>query len=166
MNLDAARKSRLALALTLAAALGLPACGGGNDPTPVPTPTPGPSQARLTVTCQGTSAAAGLVTASPRAGFSFRIVWPCTIVESAGLGANINFVRMRLTSGGTTLEIQQISGNDIVAASGTNRINANQTRSANIQFDFNAGDATGGSLDFNFTDDRGNTLEATITFVA
>jgi hypothetical protein len=154
---------RVAAALVLAA--GLSGCGG-SDPTPVPTPTPGPSQARITVTCTGTGAAGSLVTASPRAGFTYRIVWPCTLVESAGLGANINFVRMRLTRAGSTLEIVQISGNDIVAGTGSNRLNANQTRSANIQFDFNAGEATGGSLDFNFTDDRGNTQEATLNFTA
>jgi hypothetical protein len=158
--------SRAARAVALALAVTLPACGGGSDsPTPIPTPA-GPSQANITVTCQGTNQASTLVTTSPRAGFQFRIIWPCSVTESAGLGANINFVRMTLTRPTTVLEVVEVSGNDIVASTGSNRINASSTRNANIQFDFNAGDATAGRLTFSFTDDRGNALTANIDFVA
>lgn len=166
MNLLHARDSRVARPLAILLAIVLPACGGGSStPNPVPTPA-GPTQANINVTCQGTSAAGNLVTSSPRSGFSFRIIWPCVITESAGLGANINFVRMTLTRPTVILEVVEISGNDIVASTGSNRINASSTRNANIGFDFNAGDATAGVLQFNFTDDRGSVLTATISFIA
>lgn len=165
MNLDHPRDSRVARSLAILLAIVLPACGGGSGPTPQPSPA-GPTQANITVTCQGTGAAGNLVIASPRSGFTYRIVWPCTIVESAGLGANINFVRMTLTKPSVIVEVVEISGNDIVTATGSNRINASATRTANIGFDFNAGDATAGVLQFNFTDDRGNVLTANIPFVA
>jgi hypothetical protein len=149
--------------LALCCAMVLPACGGGDSPAaatpPAPTPTPGPSQATITVTCNSFS-----VATSSRAGFSFRITFPCTISESAGLGANMNFIRARFTRGGVEVERQEIGANDIIAGFGSNRVNANATVTGTFFFDFNRGDATGGILDFNFTDDRGNVLTSTFNF--
>ena len=154
------RGIRLAAALAFAAAL--PACtsgGGGTTPTP-PAPS-GPTAASIRVTCSPYT-----VAGSPRVGFDLRISFPCTIVESAGLGANINFVRMRLQLSGVDVERQEINANDVIAVQGNNRLNASQSRQGNFIFDFNRGDATGGVLEFNFTDDRGNNQTATIPFAA
>ena len=157
--------ARAARAAALALVLVFPACGGDSDDNGTTTPS-GPSQASITVTCQGLQSAADLVGPSPRLGFTFRFTVPCTITESAGLGASINFVRMRLQVGGADVEVQEISGNDIVASTGSNRINASQSRTSSFIFDFNRGDAQGGVLLFNFTDDRGNVLTATLNFTA
>ena len=135
----------------------LPACGGGGGSSTSPTPT-GPTQAKITVT-----AGAPVVTFSPRAGFTFRVTVAVTITESAGLGANINFIRLRFIAGGVEIERQEISSADIILISGSNRLNASSTRSFNAIFDTNAEAATSGILVFNFTDDRGNNLESTFT---
>lgn len=154
-------KTVFRVATALALAVALQACGGGgNGPTPQPTPA-GPTQASIRVTCSPYT-----LSNSPRVGFDLRISFPCTIVESAGLGANINFVRMRLQLNGLDVERQEINANDVIAVQGNNRLSASQTRTGNFIFDFNRGDATGGVLEFNFTDDRGNALSASINFTA
>ena len=143
--------------------LALPSCGGGNgtsSPTTPAAPT-GPTQARVTVT-----AAAPVISVSPRNGFAFRIAISSTIAESAGLGGNINFVRMRFIAGGVEIERSEVSSADLVLQTGTNRLNASSSRTLNLIFDTNAAAATSAQLLYNFTDDRGNTLEApfTVTF--
>jgi hypothetical protein len=86
--------------------------------------------------------------------------------RSAGLGANINFVRLRQIFAGVEIERSEISSADLIAATGTNRLNANQTRTINLIYDVNDGRATSGILTFNLTDERGNTLavDFTITY--
>jgi hypothetical protein len=151
-------------AAVLAFAAALPACttsSGGGGGTTTPSAPAGPTQASIRVTCSPYS-----VAGSPRVGFDFRITFPCTIVESAGLGANINYVRMRLQLSGADVERQEINANDVIAVQGNNRLNASQSRQGNFIFDFNRGDASGGVLEFNFTDDRGNVQTATIPFTA
>ena len=152
----------IATLLAASVAMGLAGCKENTvGPTPDPTPTPGPSQAQITVSCGSFT-----VAASPRAGFNWMISFPCTVTESAGLGANLNFVRARFTLGGVEIERQEITANDILAAAGTNRVGASTSFPLTATFDFNRGDATGGILDFNFTDDRGNVLDAQFVFGA
>jgi hypothetical protein len=143
--------------------LALPSCGGGSSTsTPTAPATPaGPTQARITVT-----ASTPLISNSPRNGFAFRIGISSTITEAAGLGGNINFVRMRFIAGGVEIERSEISSADLILQTGTNRLNASSTRTLNLVFDTNAAAATSAQLLYNFTDDRGNTLEApfTVTF--
>ena len=142
--------------------LALPGCGGGGGSSPSAPSTPPPvTQAKITVT-----AAAPQVSASPRNGFAYRITISSTIAESAGLGGNINFVRMRFIAGGVEIEREEISSADLILQTGTNRLNASSSRTLNLIFDTNAAAATSAQLIFNFTDDRGNNLEApfTITF--
>lgn len=147
------------MVLALWSVLVLSSCGGeGGSPTS-PTPT-GPRQATITVSCGQYD-----VSFSPRVGFSFRLTAPCTVTESTGLGANMNFVRLNLTLGGVLVERHDISSADIMVQTGSNRLNASQARSSSYTWDFNRGDATGGTIEFGFTDDRGNNLVATFTLV-
>jgi hypothetical protein len=148
------------LSLAAGAMLGfLPGCGGGGGTTPTTLPTPAPpSQSKITVT-----AANPVVTLSPRAGFSYRITVSTTITESAGLGANINFIRLRQIYQGVEIERSEISSADLIVASGSNRINASATRNLSLIYDVNDGRATSGILTFNFTDERGNTLSTDFT---
>jgi hypothetical protein len=150
--------------LTLAAGalmVVLPGCGGGGS-TPTSPATPAPAtQARITVTATAPS-----VTLSPRPAFTYRITVPATITESAGLGANINYVRLREIYLGVEIERSEISSADLIVATGSNRLNASATRAISLIFDVNDDRATSGILTFNFTDDRGNTLavDFTITY--
>ena len=149
--------------LVACAVLALPSCGGGggtSTPTTPAAPT-GPTQARVTVT-----AASPVVSNSPRNGFAFRIAVSSTIAESAGLGGNINFVRMRFIANGVEIERSEVSSADLILQTGTNRLNASSTRTLNLIFDTNAARATSAQILYNFTDDRGNNLEApfTVTF--
>lgn len=137
----------------------LPACGGGGGSNPTTPSTPPPAtQARITVT-----ASSPVVTYSPRQGFTYRITVPATITESAGLGANINYVRLRQIFAGSEIERSEISSADLIVATGSNRLNANQSRTINLIYDVNDGRASSGILTFNFTDDRGNSLNADFT---
>jgi hypothetical protein len=139
----------------------LAACGGGGDAGPTPVASPTVSQARITVT-----ATAPTITLSPLPDFTFRLTIPVTIAESAGLGANINFIRLSLIRGGVELERQEISSALLISQSGSNRLAASATRTFQLLYDVNAGTATSGILTCNFTDDRGNNQSAsfTITF--
>ena len=112
------------------------------------------------------TATAPTISSSPRAGFSLRLALTATLAESAGLGANINFVRMRFILGGVEIEREEISSADLILQTGSNRLNASSSRILNLAFDTNAETATSAQLIFNLTDDRGNTQEApfTITF--
>ncbi len=150
---------RIAFAVVLTVPFG--ACGGSSSSPAAPTVTqpPGPSQANISVSCQ-----AFTLTNSPVGGFKFRISFPCTVTENAGLGANANFVRARFTKGGTQVESHDIGASDITRVAGTNHVAPRGTLSGTFIFDFNRGDATGGSLEFNFTDDRSNQLSATFNF--
>jgi hypothetical protein len=134
-------------------------CGDKSSPTP-PTPiTPTvstPSQAKITVTAE-----APTVSTSPVK--RYRLTFKATMVESAGLGANINYVRCRMTRSGVEVERAEIGAGDFITQTGNNRLNANQTRQVTLYFDVNEGSSTGAILEFNFTDDKSNNLTASFT---
>jgi hypothetical protein len=148
---------RLSLATLFLAAATLPSCGS-DDGTATPT---GPSQATLTVT----QSSHGQVCFSPAAGFTSRARIPVRITESAGVGASINFIRLTLLRGGVEVERREITAGAITSGLGTNRVAANGTVTATLSFDFNITDFNSFRLDFNFTDDRGNVLQATLSSV-
>jgi hypothetical protein len=150
------RRTALALAAGTVMMV-LPACS--NSPA-APTPT-GPSQARIMVT-----ASAPLLAFSPRVGFAYRVTVPATITEAAGLGANINFVRLQQMFRGAEIERSELSAADLVVATGSNRLNANGTRNINLIYDVNDGRATSAMLTFRFTDDGGNpqSVDFTVTY--
>jgi hypothetical protein len=98
-------------------------------------------------------------------GFTYRVTVPATITESAGLGANINYVRLRQIYLGLEVERSEISSADLIASTGSNRLNASSTRSINLNYDVNDPRPTSGILTFNFTDDRGNAQAVDFTIV-
>jgi hypothetical protein len=149
---------RFRLAAVTLVPLALGACSGNSNSTS-PSPAPTASQARITVT-----ASAPATSLSPLAAFNFRTTFNTTVAEAAGVGANINFIRLALTRSGVELERQEISSSAIVSQTGTNRLNASATRNLPLVFDFNNGSVTGGVLTFNFTDDRGNVLAVDFPF--
>lgn len=148
---------RLSIAALFLAAATLPSCGSdGGTATPT-----GPSQATLTVT----QSSQGQVCFSPLAGFTSRARVPVRITESAGVGASINFIRLTLLRGGVEVERREITAGAITSGLGTNRVAASGVVTATLSFDFNTTDFNSFRLDFNFTDDRGTVLQATLSSV-
>ena len=64
------------------------------------------------------------------------------------------------------IERSEVRSADLILQTGTNRLDASSSRTLNLIFDTNAARATSAQLLDNFTDDRGNNLEApfTVTF--
>jgi hypothetical protein len=141
-------------AFVLLAAAFLPSCGDDGPAMPS-----GPSQATITVTQTGQAQ----VCVSPSATANLRLRAPIRITESAGLGANINFVRLSLFRGTTEIERREVTAAAVTSGLGTNRVAANGTVTATLSIDFNSSDFDTFRLDFNFTDDRGNVLQATLS---
>jgi hypothetical protein len=144
--------------LALAAAVGLMSACGSSPSSPTPVSTPQASQARIAVT-----AGAPVITRSPLANFTFRLTIPVTIAESGGVGANINFIRLSLIRAGVEIERQEVSSTGLITQTGSNRLAASSNRTLQLIYDVNAGSATSGVLECNFTDDRGNALRSTFT---
>lgn len=153
------RREGLALAASALVVILTGCGGGGGGGTTTPTPI-GPTQARITVT-----ATSPVVSFSPRVGFTYRVVVPATITESAGLGANINYVRLRQIYLGLEVERSEISSADLIASTGSNRLNASASRNINLIYDVNDPRPSSGILTFNFTDDRSNTQAVDFTIV-
>ena len=146
----------------LAALLALAAgCGDGNNgspttPTPTPTPTPSqPSQASITVQVLGF----GAITSGQGNLFGIGL----RVTESAGVGANINFIRLDVfRATGQFEERKEIGAGQITAQTGSNRLTANSTRDLDpVLFLFNATVKKGRIIrvTVGFTDDRGNNFE-------
>jgi hypothetical protein len=146
--------------------LTLGACGDGDSgtttttsPTPTPTPTT-PSAADISVDILSFGAAGSSM------GNAFEIGLRMT--ESAGLGANINFVRLEVfTALGAFEERQEIGSGSIIAQTGSNRLEGNATRTLNALFGFNATIKSGRIIQvtIGFTDDRGNSTNFVGSFV-
>lgn len=153
----AGRTASLGARLLLGMALALPGCGGdgGTTPTPTPTPTPGPSQANITVTISNPTYFTGGVP-----GFGYRLQFGLNVRESAGLGANINFVRLEVyDAAGSLLERTENGANTVP---GGNRLNPNSSRDFNVTMGFNSDPLSGRFIliGLGTTDDRGNTQVA------
>lgn len=154
------RKSAIFLVLSLLAA----GCGGdGTTPTPVTTTTTtaGPNAAviLLDVLDFGLFSAQG-------GGAIFAV--ELRMRETAGLGANINYIRLDyLKATGELEERAEIGANDIISELGTNRIGPNATWQEVVAFLFRASIKTGRMLIVivNLTDDRGNTVDLTESFI-
>ena len=87
--------------------------------------------------------------------------------ETAGLGANINYIRLDyLRATGELEERAEIGADDIVSELGTNRIGPNATWQEVVIFFFRASIKRGRQLIVivNLTDDRGNTVDLRETF--
>jgi len=111
--------------------LTLPSCSSSNNPT-TPTQPDEPSQAQII-----TGAVATSVDASPAAGFTYRVTVAISIGETAGVGANINSMRFQFFTGASTPdETRQLGASEIIAQTGSNRIEGNASRDLAIRVDF------------------------------
>ena len=153
----AGRVPFLGVRLLLGIALALPGCGGDSSstPTPTPTPTPGPTAANIAVTINNPTAFSGGVP-----GFGYSLQFGLNVRESAGLGANINFVRLEIyNASGSLLERTENGANTVP---GGNRLNPNSSRDFNVTMGFNSDPVSGRFvlIGLGTTDDRGNTQVA------
>lgn len=95
------RRLGLNLAILLISGILAAACGGGGSPSAPSTPTPTlPARSSLVVSQNGTA----LLGISPSPLHIFRLRVPFRVVESAGLGARMNFVRLQLYRGTSEIE--------------------------------------------------------------
>jgi hypothetical protein len=121
-------------------------------PTTTTTSAPaGPSTAIINLTILDSGLLAG--GQGNLVGFSFRLQ------ESAGLGANINFIRVEIfRPTGEFVERQEIGSGEIVNQTGTNRLEANESRDMTVIMGFRAAVKKGRiiRLTVGMTDDRGN----------
>ena len=60
------------------------------------------------------------------------------------------------------IERQEVGSTSIVAGLGSNRLSASGTISAPLRIDFNSSNFDNFNLLFNFTDERGNVLQANL----
>ena len=141
-------------------------CGSGDSgttSTPVTTTTTtiaGPSQASIVVSVPNQ---AGIAT-----GQGNLVAFDIRMVETAGLGADINFIRLEIfRATGEFVERQEIGAGALIQQTGSNRIEANSIRLLPVVFRFNATVQRGRTmrLTIGFTDDRGNNLGATFDWV-
>jgi hypothetical protein len=155
MTLKNVLRAGLAPALAAGLAVGLVACGGdmpGPTPLPAPTPTPAPRKASVAM-----SLANATVGVSPRAGFRYRLEFDVTVRESAGVGADLNFLRVDfLDANGGLLERQEAGANRL------SRLPAGGTLADHAVVDFNTGGVAVALVSLNLTDDGGNTQEAQV----
>ena len=155
------RKSMIFLVLSLLAA----GCGDG--------PTNGTTTSTTTTTTAGPNAAVVLLDvvdfglfAAQGGGAIFAV--ELRMRETAGLGANINYIRLDyLKATGQLEERSEIGANDIISELGTNRIGPNATWQEVVGFLFRASIKKGRQLIVivNLTDDRGNTVDLTESFI-
>jgi hypothetical protein len=151
--------------LVLFLVLAVVGCGGDSGTTPTPTTTTtsvpaGPSAANITLTIIGAGALGS--------GQGNLVQFQIRLQESAGLGANINFIRVDVyRATGQFEERQEIGSGQIVNQTGTNRLNANETRNMTVTIGFNATIKSGRIIRFTvgMTDDRGNNQDKVQDFV-
>ena len=157
MRVDGARRTvpwerarRAALVLTVASWL-LPGCGSGGSVT---TPTPPPA-AVIAIRIVGVS-----TSPSPAASSRFRTTASIELRETAGFGANINFVQLRFfqeAGDAEALEVSSLGADAIIAQTGSNRIEGRSSRELTLSFDHDSDPAaSAGELVFDFTDDAAN----------
>jgi hypothetical protein len=79
-----------------------------------------------------------------------------TIRESGGLGGSIDFLRLEGKGPGGTYEKAEIGSDLVVAALGTNRVNASSAWSYTVGWEWNMRDALGYKITVQLTDDKGH----------
>ena len=143
-------------------------CGGDSNgstttttPTPTTTSTPQASQASVTVQVLGF----GALGSDQGNLFAIRL----RLTESAGVGVNINFIRLEVfRATGEFEERQEIGAGQITSQTGSNRLAANSTRDLDpVLFTFNATIKSGRTIrvTVGLTDDLGNNLDFTADFI-
>lgn len=79
-----------------------------------------------------------------------------TIRETAGLGGNIDFLRVEAKGPAGTYEKAEIGSDLVVAGLGTNRVNASSTWSYTVGWEWNMQNALGYKITVQLTDDQGH----------
>ena len=151
----------LAFLLALTAGCGGDSNGSTTTPTPTTTSTPQASQASVTVQVLGF----GALGSDQGNLFAIRL----RLTESAGVGVNINFIRLEVfRATGEFEERQEIGAGQITSQTGSNRLAANSTRDLDpVLFTFNATIKSGRTIrvTVGLTDDLGNNLDFTADFI-
>jgi hypothetical protein len=135
---------------------------GPDDTTTTTTSTTTTSVPRANITLTILGAAAAGSGQGNLVGFEFRLR------ESAGLGANINFVRVDVfRATGQFEERQEIGAGEIVNQTGSNRLGANESRNMTVIIGFRATIKKGRQirLTVGMTDDAGNDQDKWQDFV-
>jgi hypothetical protein len=145
----------LTLALAAALAAGAAACGGGSSPS---SSSSVDQSGRILVSQPST----GLVGLSARPEYALILRLPVHISEVNGVGLSVNNVRLQLYRGGAEIERAEVTADDFVRITGTNRIGANGTMDVTLDFYFNSMDFEQGTLTFEVTDDNGHTISVPI----
>jgi hypothetical protein len=152
-GLSGALGSSLAVVLGVALALALPACtkSTSTNPTPVtPTPSP-PLQSIVSI------ALLNIQLVNPdHPPFNWQLIYTLHVVESGGVGCNLNYVHLDVfKADGTFLERTAV-GTEVFV--GGNRLEARATRDFTVINGFNSDPLSGRYLvvTLGFTDDKAN----------
>jgi hypothetical protein len=139
----------------------LPACGGGGGSPAAPPPITQPPVARANITMTQTSQ--GQICLSPLVDKTVRIKLPMRIADTAGLGFNINAIRLSLYLGAIEVERSEMTASDIIGILGTNHVAGGSGVGITLRHDINSSGGTYDSIRYlgQFTDDRGNNIEVT-----
>lgn len=165
--MKSARSMYLGLTLTCLGILGAGCDGSPTSPTSVPSPSPPPttapssSQASLAVQVSN-------VEVAEMAGGGAVLTFDLGVIESAGVGAHMNFVRLDMYAAtGEFIERQEIGASQISAALGSNYVRGGGAVLARVTFPFRSTIKVGRTFDVvvDFTDDRGNHLVSRTSFV-
>ncbi len=154
---------RMTVALLFLCLVVATGCGDGGTTTPTPTTTTttaGPTSAAYTLTVID-----ALIIQSQASGNLFGV--ELRVQETAGVGGNMNFIRLDyLRATGDLEERAEIGASDIIRDLGTNRIAPSSSWQNVVIFFFRASIKKGRQLivTVNITDDRGNTHNLTQTF--
>lgn len=150
---------RLRFLASIAVLALLGACGDGDSPSaPTTTTTTAPAATQADIVVE---LADGIVETSPTPGFAFRLSFLATLRESAGVGANINFMRLQIQHADGRQETREVGSAVLIQTCGTNRVEANSFFQCRVSWDFNLDNFEGGLfLVVQVTDDRGNVLQA------
>lgn len=79
-----------------------------------------------------------------------------TLRESAGLGGNIDFLRLEGKGPGGSFEKAEIGSDLVVARLGTNRVDASSTWSYQVGWEWNMQNTVGYKITVQLTDDKGH----------
>ena len=144
-------------------ALALPVfggCGGGSSAAPsVVTPTPLPVADRAVVTM---TLPTGFVTPTPSGDpdFPFLAQWDATLMETAGLGGNVNFYTIGF--GGSTFPPIEFDVNWVIRAGGTNHLQARGSLKIPMAIEYRLGFGQTVAVEeitVDFTDDHGHNMQ-------
>jgi hypothetical protein len=137
-------------------ALAMAACGSSSDPSAPTSVSPAsasatPPKAQITVTL-GLDTVTG-PSLDPR--YAAYVRFTSNLTESAGLGATLNYVRGEFYESGHLAERYDVDAGELVADSGSNRIEAFASRSLVVTLRHNT-PCDMIRITFQFTDDMGN----------